>query len=223
MTEDPPEDDSSDGGTRPFHSSPLVNHDFVQKLPRMTRFMRTFDIYDAHFYLLPVYSTCYLENLDWITQRKAVSLAARIASLTHPDIWERRNQSDHILIWTHDFGACSTLNISDSHFYFTQLVNTIGLSYYAAKNSPCFREGHDIAIPMKTQDEFYSIDAIPHTSQKTYLAYFRGQIQWEISQAQNYSDGIRETIYSLTSNSLGDQVLKPFGQRQKVACLISYR
>lgn len=179
---------------------------------------RTLDPNRAKYFFLPVYSSCILTSQHkWKTrnphdaQRLAIVKALDYIQ-SNFDFWKVKDGSDHIWVFTHDFGACmrakeSITASSRNPSWMTELRQSIILSTLGDTSLNCFSESKDIVIPplivsKSFEDIGLDLDEIGESAylrKRKYLAYFRGTDvwNWRGKPDHSYSRGIRENLFRL--------------------------
>jgi hypothetical protein len=186
---------------------------------------RTMDPEAANLFYLPIYTSCFRSvRVHYasrsLKERDGTLLRGR-GSTVEEDLfhfvfsaidyvaqeypyWHRQQGRDHVLTFTHDFGACFTYHEEDT-FKVERiqiqraLHNAILLQYFGDLKSSCFQSRKDVVIPPFVFDKGVLAKrggaANKPTAAKLTSVYFRGKIEFHGEATRpGYSRGVRKRI-----------------------------
>ena len=179
--------------------------------------VRTLDPREADLFYMPVYTACkylgapYFGVDPWFGKRMTKQ-AIKYAKQEFP-FWRRHNGADHVFAMTYDYGACFEYKFSKANAkgVLRELNNAILLSIISDASVSCFRPAIDVPIPTYIEPTSKLLAPLPQptmlssaststsimiSEQRDWFTYFQGQKEWVIDHDPEYSNGIRNELFT---------------------------
>ncbi|KAJ8551921.1 hypothetical protein K7X08_028364 [Anisodus acutangulus] len=171
--------------------------------------VRTFDPYEADFFLIPVYVSCNFSKVNGFPAighaRKLISSAIELISLQFP-YWNRSLGSDHVFVASHDFGSCfhtlEDVAMADGVPEFLRnsiILQTFGVKY----DHPCQRAEHVVIPPYVSPEGVRKTLATSDVNgRRDIFAFFRGKMEVHPKNVSGryYSKKVRTVILQKYGN-----------------------